>query len=40
MTKTTDTVAIIPEELTFGPFEFFFFEFVSDFEFRYSNLIA
>lgn len=40
MTKTTATVAIAPVEPTFGSLEFFFFEFVSGFEFRYSKFIV
>jgi len=40
MTETTATVAITSIVFPFGSFEFFFVEFVSDFEFRYSNLIA
>jgi len=40
MTKTTATVVIAPVEPTFGSLEFFFFEFVSGFEFRYSDLIV
>lgn len=40
MTKTTATVVIAPVEPTFGSLEFFFFEFVPGFEFRYSDLIV
>jgi hypothetical protein len=40
MNKTGATVAIVAVDLVFGSLEFFFFEFVSGFEFRYSNLIV